>query len=48
MVGVPATIDADINHPVLEATIGFDSASKMYSQLIGNNMTDAASAKKYW
>jgi len=28
--------------------VGFDTATKIYSQLIGNNMTDAASAKKYW
>ena len=28
--------------------MGFDTASKMYSQLIGNIMIDSASAVKYW
>lgn len=29
-------------------TLGFDTASKVYSQLIGNMLTDSASAIKYW
>mmetsp|Transcript_16978 Transcript_16978/g.2798 ORF Transcript_16978/g.2798 Transcript_16978/m.2798 type:complete len:88 (+) Transcript_16978:2310-2573(+) len=32
----------------MEATIGFDTASRVNSQLIGNLMTDSASATKYW
>lgn len=33
---------------MLEAVVGFDTASKVYAQLVGNNMIDAASAVKYW
>ena len=29
-------------------SLGFDTASKVYSQLIGNMLTDSASAIKYW
>ena len=45
---IPATIYGNANHGYVESTVGFDSASKLYSQLIGNMMTDAASAVKYW
>lgn len=48
IVAVPCTVDNNVNHLMFEATIGFDTASKMYSQLIGNIMTDAASNTKYW
>ena len=33
---------------MLEQSVGFDTAAKMYSQLIGNIMIDSASAVKYW
>ena len=48
VIGVPATIYGNVSHNYVEATVGFDSASKLYSQLIGNIMTDGASAVKYW
>jgi 6-phosphofructokinase len=48
VIGVPCTVDNNIGHPMLEGIVGFDSASKTYSQLIGNIMIDAASAVKYW
>lgn len=48
VVGVPSTIFGNISHKFVETTVGFDTASKLYSQLIGNIMTDAASAVKYW
>jgi len=32
----------------VETAFGFDTASKVYSQLVGNIETDCASAKKYW
>jgi len=48
VVGVPSTIFGNISGNYIEATVGFDTASKLYSQLIGNIMTDAASAVKYW
>lgn len=48
VIGIPCTVDGNIKHPLLEANIGFDTSSKVYSQLIGNIMTDSASATKYW
>ena len=48
VIGVPASVDGNVYHHMLEGIVGFDSASKLYSQLIGNIMIDAASATKYW
>lgn len=48
VIGVPCTVDNNIGHPFLEGIVGFDTASKTYSQMIGNIMIDAASAVKYW
>ena len=48
VVVVPATLDANIRHNFIQMAIGFDTASKCYSQLIGNMLTDSASAIKYW
>ena len=48
VVAVPASIDNNVAHNMIEATVGFDTASKVYSQLIGNIMNDAASSVKYW
>jgi 6-phosphofructokinase 1 len=48
IVAIPCTIFGNIAHKYIESTVGFDTASKLYSQLIGNIMTDAASAVKYW
>jgi len=45
---VPATLDGNIRHQFLQMSLGFDTASKVYSQLIGNMLTDSASAIKYW
>ena len=45
---IPASIDNNVGHSMLETIVGFDTASKLYSQLIGNIMIDAASATKYW
>ena len=45
---VPAAVDGDLQHNYLQTAIGFDTASKVYSQLIGNMLTDSASAIKYW
>jgi diphosphate--fructose-6-phosphate 1-phosphotransferase len=45
---VPSSVDGNVSHPLFESTVGFDTASKVYSQLIGNIMTDSASATKYW
>ena len=48
VIAVPATVDGNLYHHMLEAIIGFDTSSKLYSQMIGNIMIDAASAVKYW
>lgn len=48
VVGVPATQENNLRHSLIEACVGFDSTSKCYSSLIGNLLTDAASATKYW
>lgn len=48
VVGVPKTIDGDLKNDVIEASFGFDTASKLYSHLIGNIQRDALSAKKYY
>lgn len=48
VVGVPKTIDGDLKNAYIEASFGFDTASKVYSELIGNIARDALSAKKYY
>ena len=48
VIGVPKTIDGDMKNGQIEASFGFDTASKTYSELIGNICRDAGSAVKYW
>lgn len=48
VIGVPKTIDGDMKNEMIEASFGFDTASKVYSELIGNIARDATSAVKYW
>lgn len=48
VIGVPKTIDGDMKNELIEASFGFDTASKVYSELIGNIARDATSAVKYW
>lgn len=48
VIGVPKTIDGDMKNEQIEASFGFDTASKTYSELIGNICRDATSAVKYW
>ena len=48
VVGCPKTIDGDLKNKFVEASFGFDTASKVYSELIGNIARDSNSAKKYW
>lgn len=48
VIGCPKTIDGDLKNDEIEASFGFDTATKTYSELIGNIMRDANSAKKYW
>ena len=48
VLGCPKTIDGDLKNEMIEASFGFDTATKVYSELIGNIQRDANSAKKYW
>ena len=48
VVGVPKTIDGDLKNEFVEISFGFDTASKTYSEAIGNILRDAISAKKYY
>lgn len=48
VIGVPKTIDGDMKNEQIEASFGFDTACKTYSEIIGNICRDATSAVKYW
>lgn len=48
VIGVPKTIDGDMKNEQIEASFGFDTACKTYSELIGNICRDSMSAVKYW
>ncbi|MDX8339245.1 diphosphate--fructose-6-phosphate 1-phosphotransferase [Draconibacterium sp. IB214405] len=48
VIGCPKTIDGDLKNEMIETSFGFDTATKVYSELIGNIQRDANSAKKYW
>ena len=48
VIGCPKTIDGDLKNEDIESSFGFDTATKTYSEIIGNIARDANSAKKYW
>ena len=48
VIGCPKTIDGDLKNDDIECSFGFDTATKTYSELIGNIERDANSAKKCW
>ena len=48
VLGCPKTIDGDLKNDVIETSFGFDTATKVYSEVIGNIERDCNSAKKYW
>ncbi|WP_176014581.1 diphosphate--fructose-6-phosphate 1-phosphotransferase [Victivallis sp. Marseille-Q1083] len=48
VIGCPKTIDGDLKNDQIETSFGFDTACRVYSELIGNIGRDANSAKKYW
>ena len=48
VIGCPKTIDGDLKNEDIEISFGFDTATKTYSEVIGNIERDANSAKKYW
>ncbi len=49
VIGVPKTIDGDLqigkNLPI---SFGFDTATKVYSEMVGNILQDTPSSRKYW
>ena len=48
VLGCPKTIDGDLKNEWIETSFGFDTATKVYSEVIGNIERDCNSAKKYW
>nr|MBP7473357.1 diphosphate--fructose-6-phosphate 1-phosphotransferase [Prevotella sp.] len=48
VIGCPKTIDGDLRDDQIEISFGFDTATKTYSELIGNIERDSNSARKYW
>jgi len=48
VIGCPKTIDGDLKNEYIETSFGFDTACRVYSELIGNIQRDANSARKYW
>jgi len=48
VIGCPKTIDGDLKNSQIEASFGFDTACKTYSELIGNIQRDCNSSRKYW
>ncbi len=48
VIGCPKTIDGDLKNELIETSFGFDTATKVYSEVIGNIERDCNSSKKYW
>lgn len=48
VIGCPKTIDGDLKNEQIETSFGFDTATKTYSEVIGNIERDCNSARKYW
>lgn len=49
VVGVPKTIDGDLQiWPWVPISFGFDTATRIYAELVGNILKDTPSSRKYW
>ncbi|KAG6411097.1 hypothetical protein SASPL_129171 [Salvia splendens] len=48
VIGCPKTIDGDLKCKEVPTSFGFDTACKIYSEMIGNVMVDARSTGKYY
>ncbi|XP_015881156.1 pyrophosphate--fructose 6-phosphate 1-phosphotransferase subunit beta [Ziziphus jujuba] len=48
VIGCPKTIDGDLKCKEVPASFGFDTACKLYAEMIGNVMKDARSTGKYY
>jgi pyrophosphate--fructose-6-phosphate 1-phosphotransferase len=48
VIGCPKTIDGDLKNEHIEVSFGFDTATKTFSEAIGNLCVDAMSSKGYY
>ncbi len=49
VIGVPKTIDGDLQVArLLPISFGFDTATKIYAEMVGNILQDTPSSRKYW
>ncbi|PKI66373.1 hypothetical protein CRG98_013175 [Punica granatum] len=48
VIGCPKTIDGDLKCKEVPVSFGFDTACKIYAEMIGNVMVDARSSGKYY
>ncbi len=48
VIGCPRQSTATSKNECIETSFGFDTATKVYSEVIGNIQRDCNSAKKYW
>jgi len=49
VIGVPKTIDGDLQvGDLVPISFGFDTATKVYAELVGNILQDTPSSRKYW
>ncbi|MGQ9807497.1 MAG: diphosphate--fructose-6-phosphate 1-phosphotransferase [Armatimonadota bacterium] len=48
VIGVPKTIDGDMRNDYIEASFGFDTASKVFAEIVGSICRDSMSSRKYW
>ena len=48
VIGCPKTIDGDLKNEHIPVSFGFDTATKVYSEAIGNLGSDILSSKDYY
>jgi len=48
VVGIPKTIDGDLQNEEIEISFGFNSATRTYAEVVGNICRDSRSAVKAW
>ena len=48
VIGCPKTIDGDLKNEHIPVSFGFDTATKVYSEAIGNLCSDVISSKEYY
>ncbi len=49
VIGCPKTIDGDLQiGDLLPISFGFDTATKIYAEMVGNILQDTPSSRKYW